>query len=239
MRFLITICIAILLSACAGTQVKPVDTAAGTTVDVGTITEPASQPIFEQRLMQQAEKAFRRGRLISPAHDNAYDRFHAVLLMNPDNATANAGLQAIVIRYAELIRDALGHSRYHQATGFMRVAQQYFPGNPLLVKLQRELAETRRHKSQSRVGPTPDVAVVDEFSLSVQLLNDSPEQLVPLLFSIAERVKVRNESVMIYARTDTEGRWIYRQLKKAVPGYRVRGDIRLAKRPKITVMPPL
>jgi hypothetical protein len=42
---------------------------------------------------------------------------------------------------------------------------------------------------------------------------------------------------MIIARTDVEGRWIYQKMRDAVPGYRVRGDIKLGNPPRVQLVP--
>ena len=52
-------------------------------------------------------------------------------------------------------------------------------------------------------------------------------------------MKNSGEFVLITSRTDDEGRWIYRQMQEAVPGYLVRGDIQLGSPPRVTLLPPL
>lgn len=199
-----------------------------------------AQKSFEDKLLDQAELAFRKGRLTAPSHDNAYDRFHSVLLINPDNQLARSGLQAILIRFADMIREALGASNYAGAEALLKQAQIYYPGNTLLLDLQEEARKARKHYQQvSLTKPDTTDMQVEEFELSPQTLRKDKEQLVPLITSIAQRVQQTDESVMIYATTDAEGRWIYSQMKKAVPGYRVRGDIRIASRPRIAILPPL
>ena len=202
----------------------------------------ARQPI-EQRLLQQAEEAFRRGNLIDPAHDNAYDRFHSVLKMNPSNTMARSGLQAILIRYADLIRDALARSRYDQARRLLKTTQIYYPGNTLLLDLKQQLLTQERaalrFDEQVLVRTSVDDLKRQDFALPVSKLGTDDAELAAFLTSIAQRIKVSDESILIYARTDSEGRWLYRTINAAVPDYRVRGDIRIARSPKITILPPL
>lgn len=202
----------------------------------------SARETMEARLLAQAEDAFRRGQLTRPAHANAYDRFHSVLMLNPNNDEARAGLQAMVIQLADGIRQELSVSRYTQAKALLAEAELYFPGHPLLMDLKQAIRtviaserKTRRQETVSRQAAPS----IDEYPLSTALLSDARESLLPLLSTIAQRVSHTDESVMIYARTDAEGRWIYQQMKKAVEGYRIRGDIRLAKQPKVAILPPL
>lgn len=199
----------------------------------------AARETMEQRFLIQAEEAFRRGRLTAPAHNNAYDSFHSVLLVNPDNQQARSGLQAILIRYADMVREAMAASRYRLSKDLVRQAQIYYPGNQLLLDLQQEIRKLQYSYQQTVLAKPTNDLTLQEFELPTQMLSDDRDALLPFINSIAQRVESTDESVMIYARTDAEGRWIYRQMKKAVPGYRVRGDIRLSQSPKIAILPPL
>ena len=57
--------------------------------------------------------------------------------------------------------------------------------------------------------------------------------MVQMLAGIAQRIRQHQMRVIIVARDDSEGRWIYGQLRQAVPGYRVRGDIKLGNPPRL------
>ena len=41
---------------------------------------------------------------------------------------------------------------------------------------------------------------------------------------------------VIVARNDAEGRWIYKSMQQAIEGYRLRGNIKMGKRPKVTLI---
>lgn len=226
----------------AGTQPAPAtpDPASDPT-PIPVIQDPqaAATAALEAKMLAKAERAFRAGRMTEPAHDNAYDTFHSVLLLNPNNSQARAGVQAILIRYADLIRRALAEQDYYNAEILLNRAQIYFPANALLLDLKKELAEAReKEDEQMLTKPPTDLAIVD-YPLPSGALSRRSSTVSGYLARIAQRLKENGESVMIHARSDAEGRWIYKQLNDAVPGYRVRGDIRLGRAAKIVILPPL
>ena len=202
-------------------------------------TQAAATAALDAKMLSKAERAFRSGRLTEPDHDNAYDTFHAVLLLNPNNSQARAGVQAILIRYADLIRRALAERDYYNADILLNRAQIYYPANALLLDLKKELAGAREKEDEQMLTTAPtDLAIVD-YPLPSGALSRRSSTVSDYLARIAQRLKENGESVMIHARSDAEGRWIYKQLNDAVPGYRVRGDIKLGRAAKIVVLPPL
>ncbi|SMF02250.1 hypothetical protein SAMN02745866_00182 [Alteromonadaceae bacterium Bs31] len=241
MRVLFILCVST-LGACSLSNTKQVPVAAEPAAAPPPVSRDATQFVeqsLEQRLVAKAENAFRKGRLTAPAHENAYDLFHSVLLINPDNQTARSGLQAILIRFSELVRGAMASRNYGAANALLKQAQTFYPANALLLDLQKEVRALQKQYHHAVLKQPTDDLTLQEFDIPKDLLSSDKEQLLPFINSIAQRVKATDESVMIYARTDAEGRWIYQQMKKFVPGYRIRGDIRLAKTPRIAVMPPL
>ena len=194
---------------------------------------------IEKKLLIKAQAAFRSGRLTQPEHDNAYDSFQSVLILNPSNGQARSGVQAILLRYAELARNGIRDGQLATAASLLRQAELYYPANPLLLDLKRELAREREREEETLLSNAPENITIMEYPLPSGALSRKSSTISAYLSRIAERVQESDESVMIYARSDAEGRWIYGQLKKAVPGYRVRGDIRISRKPKISVLPPL
>ncbi|WHI48901.1 hypothetical protein [Microbulbifer sp. VAAF005] len=62
--------------------------------------------------------------------------------------------------------------------------------------------------------------------------------LVEQLQRVAGRIRSEQLRVIIVARSDAEGRWVYQQLREAVPGYRVRGDIKVGNPAKLILIKP-
>ncbi len=77
----------------------------------------------------------------------------------------------------------------------------------------------------------------NEYLLDASLLGKDDPQIITKLTEIAKKLKATNSLAMIIARTDIEGRWIYQKMRDAVPGYRVRGDIKLGSPARIQLVP--
>lgn len=208
--------------------------------------KPSMYEALEAKLLFQAEQAFRQKRYLPiAAKDNAYDRFHSVLMLNSDNSTAKAGLQAIMLSYSDRIRRLMEADRLDSAQNILTQVETYYPANGLLLELKKGIDEQRRAQAKQLVIASessieePKQQRYEEIKLNPKDLSSKNDSAVELLNAIALRLQTTDESVMIYARNDAEGRWIYKQMKSAVKGYRVRGDIRYSKSPKIRILPPI
>ena len=229
--------VVLVLQGCGSVATKP------QTAGAAVKEEPVVQqnPI-EVAMLKRAEQAFRKGDLTKPNYANAYDLFHSVLIINPENQQARSGLQAILIRYAEMIREATRKNQFSKSQRLLSQVEKYYPANDLLMELKKE-AKKRKAAYMARQKPVPAEKPgdrnVSEFVLPTYALSKRTAELTRYIGEVAVRLKSSQEYVMIYARTDAEGRWIYSQLKKAVPGYRVRGDIKLGRKPRLVLLPPL
>lgn len=191
------------------------------------------------RLLDQAEEAVADNRLTLPLHDNAYDRYAAVRILEPDNARAKAGLDSILLSYAELTRAALRKGRLNDARQLLDRAESFYGGNPLLKDIEKDIQQAEALARQRAQRLQQQAADSDEFILPAQELSRKSPAVIDLLARVAERLRETDESILIRARTDAEGRWIYKQMSEAVPGYRIRGDIRVSSTPKLQLLPPL
>lgn len=200
---------------------------------------PASMTRIEARLLDQAQKSFRAGRYTTPIHNNAYDTFHAVLAINPENSHARGGLQAILLQYAQLVRNAIGQGRLSAASSTLKQAELHYPANALLMDLKRDIATARKALRDQPAMVEKKTPEHEEILLSTHHLDRNTVELQQTFQRLAERLSQSHESILIFARSDREGRWIYKQLKQAANGYRVRGDIRIARSPKVRILPPL
>lgn len=249
----IPVSLTLLLSACVTQEPAPRTAAQVQPVEAA---RPAG-PTLDQRvglLLRQAERALYNDRLLLPADDNAYDRYQAVLKLQPGNAQAKTGLQMIAMRYIEMGRTALRHSRLSEARTYATRARQVYADNPLLREFEQALADAQRHQAQAALGtPTAPSAgsgsgadsrstqaqSANEYPLNPAALSQRGAEIQAVLKQIADRVKRSDEVVLIVARNDEEGRWVYREMKKAAQGHRVRGDIKVGSPPRVVIYPPI
>lgn len=220
----------LLVGACVPITPAPVVSAQGA-------VERQEQVI--NRLLNQAERALQADRLMSPAADNAYDRFQAVLLMRPDNSVARTGLQLIVMRYIALGRDALARQRMSDVAHYIARAEAVGLGRELVEELKtqrdQQLAIQRRSAKQQTLMAGDHSRLI----LTPRVLNDRGLPLQQQLQAVAERIGSSHESLLIVARNDGEGRWLYKQIKAKLVGYRLRGDIRIGKTAYLEFLPSL
>lgn len=195
-------------------------------------------------LLRQAGSALRQSRLTSPEYDNAYDRFQSVLMLDPDNSQARSGLQSILITYAQLVRDDIRATRLSSARKRLKLMNDYYPKNALIIDLNARLrsAETEywahRVKQDNSAPVRKEEKNYREYSISAKELKNKSADLIDQLSGVAQELVRTDESILIYARSDADGRWVYKQLKKSAGDYRIRGDIRIGK-PMLRILPPI
>ncbi len=187
-------------------------------------------------LLLAAEKALSADRLMSPLHDNAYDRYRAVLLLRPDNAQAITGLQQVFLRYIALARAAIAKSRWSNAKTYLRRADIISPNHELIKGVKKTLLDQRAKAEASAEREAPEEGVYRLDNAQVAKRDPAVMQTLKL---VAERMRDSGETMMIVAKTDADGRWIYGQMKAAVPGFRLRGDIRLGGKTRIKLRAPI
>lgn len=185
-------------------------------------------------VLAKADAAFAAERYTQPAHNNAYDRYRAVLMIDPANARAQAGLMAVRDAYVTLAEKELDNGSAQHARYFVGLLKELYQGDEKVAVLTKRLGAVP-------ATPMPEVSnyFIKELPLPVAALSARGADIKALLKQVAERVEASRESVIIHARNDAEGRWIYQQLNAATPDFRVRGDIRIASRPAIHLQEPL
>lgn len=89
--------------------------------------------------LEAAETAIAALRLTTPAENNAYRHYQAVLALDPENAEAEAGIQRIVDLYVWLIEKAIAERRFRRAAIYLARAEAVSPNAPSLQKVRTEL----------------------------------------------------------------------------------------------------
>lgn len=184
-------------------------------------------------LILNGEYTLAHDQLLTPVNDNAFDYFRAALKLDPKNQRAKGGLLGIVMRYVDLARQAAARGNYSQATSMLNNARLVDPEN-LLIK---EVSEALSEQIKSAPPVEPYRGGDNEYLLNASLLGRENPDISAHLSEIAHKLKESDGLAMIIARSDNEGRWIYQQMRAAVPGYRVRGDIQIGSPPRVKLLP--
>lgn len=201
----------------------------------------APAPSFADELLKRAEAHMNAGRLLSPEEDNAYINFRAAQILDPNSAQARAGLNAILINEFNSARDQLARQRLSAAEQRYRQLQRLFPDAELIKILDAEIASARKvlqarvatRKREQPVENSANFKRIDERGL-----RKHSDAVVQQLQQLASELRETHQSVLIYAPSDALGRWMYQQMREAVPDYRIRGDIRIGA-PGIRLLEPL
>jgi len=85
-------------------------------------------------------------RLTTPAGDNAYQHYQAVVAAEPGHTQAREGIQRIVDQYVWLIRRDVQEGRLERARVYLNRAETVLPSAPSLQSLRKELTATERYR---------------------------------------------------------------------------------------------
>jgi hypothetical protein len=196
--------------------------------------ELTSQQKVIQRLLGEADYCLSQNKLLNPIADNAHDRYRSVLLMDPNNERAKLGLQMIALRYVDLAQTAAKRGNLSEANSLIKYAKGI--DNNLVVQ---DAANSLRKQLVNIPPAKAYVAIEGEIVLDAKKLQAKDPQLTTQLTGVANKAKQTDQFVLIIARTDADGRWIYQQLRNAVPGYLVRGDIRIGSPARVKLVSAL
>jgi hypothetical protein len=176
-------------------------------------------------ILYAARTAYEDNRLMSPANDNAYDRFIEVLQLDPGNEVAMQGIRDIVKRYIELADAATGLGKFSEASSLLGRAESLDPAHAELAGARARLETAQRNK-------------IDTYALDPEGLSSQSLEMMTRLGEIAQQIMRNEATFLINARNDEEGRWIYKIMRESVGGYRLRGNIDVSGTPNILVTVP-
>jgi hypothetical protein len=176
-----------------------------------------------QRLLIEAEIAFSDDNLTTPVDDNAWYRYLRVLVLDPENQSAREGISDIIEKYLDwTIQDI--------EAGYLRKAREYLvtvramdDTHPNLASVEKRLAEEESTGQQT-------------IKLSRYGLDNQSTTLADQLYWLGFQIQEQNARVIILARNDAEGRWIYQQLNKAEHGPRIRAQVKLDPTPSLRIL---
>lgn len=218
----------LLITACESQKQADTDEAISSppkvqTPDIRPATETMviipSQPSQEERLVAdtlfEGLQALDQDKLLTPVDDNAYSRFQRVLAIDPANKIALEGVEQILLRYVELSAEASRRGQFSDAESFLEKAAFVDKDHPALNE-GRVLLEAELNSG--------DLI----FELNNEDFLNRTESAVANLAEIAQKARENNAFFLITAPNDNLARWMYLQMRNAVPGFRLRGNIELA-----------
>ncbi len=216
----------LLLSSCVEVAIDPIPEvvrAPEPKEDIAAVrrAEKATRRHQVRILLASAERALARDRLTVPQYDNAYSWYQQVLAFDEANAEAHWGMSQITERYLQLAEQAF--SRGGRGKGELMLQRA------LAISATAEQANSVRSRFKAQPSDT-------EFLLATADLtarNDTITTRLAELALVAKKVKSR---LLIVARSDAEGRWIYQKMREAVDGHRLRGNIEIGSVPRIVLL---
>lgn len=191
--------------------------------------EPAwSEAAYLAELLEQAEVALKQDRLLVPEAGSAFALYREVLRSDPRNPIAHAGMQRITERYFELAEANWRVGNVSEAELMLRRAQDVAATPAQVARLKASWPAPPK-----RVEPK---LPSNSFGLSTEALSERGPAIQSRLREVAERAQTADSRLLIVARNDAEGRWIYQQMREAVTGYRLRGNIQIGAQPRVVLI---
>ncbi len=108
-------------------------------------------------LLEKAELALSKNRLMAPASDNAYGYYREVLALDPANEEAQAGVQRIITRYRELAQQSLKKGDRVDARRYASRGLTLAPRDRQLLAIQRQ-AQASRPRARKAQREEPEAA---------------------------------------------------------------------------------
>lgn len=185
---------------------------------------PTAQEREIQRLLAEASTAMAEDRLTTPSEDCAYYRYVRVLKLDPENGDARIGLSDIVERYLNWALMEARSRRFGRAYGYLASARSVDETHPNIAAVARQIDELQQAHST-------------RYKLSREGLAARSAEVAERLREIGAEIARSNASVVITARSDPDGRWIYQQLNAAT-GTRVRAQMQIGTPPSVELLAP-
>ena len=118
-----------------------------------TLKEPALSPEETKvaRLLAAAEADLKARRMTSPAGNNAWEKYQAVLKLDPGNLEAMAGVERVMSSYMELFGTAVEQEEFEKAAGYLAKVRELHPDSPVL-EAGEERIETAKQARDERLA---------------------------------------------------------------------------------------
>ena len=198
-----------------------------------------SQPEFQPQSLVVADKvlvylaaacqALATDPLSRPRRNSAFELYRNALVLDPENIHAHNGVALVVRRYISLANAALSQGRFERALSLLARAQNIDGNNSAVIAMRQALVQQEQLAS---IGERPIT-----LKLAVDELEGRDPKLVGQLQNLALSLAATGERIVIYARTDSESRWLYQQIKQAQPSHHFIVTTGLSSQPRIVRVP--
>ena len=188
-------------------------------------SQPSQQERFIAETLFEGLQALDQDKLLTPVDDNAYARFQRVLAIDSSNEIAREGIEQVLLRYIELSVEASRRGQFSDAASFLEKAAFVNEDHSALAEAKMLL--------ESEMNSEDLI-----FNLDSEDFMNRTEAAVAKLEQIAEQAKEHNAFFLIIAPNDILARWMYLQMRNAVKGFRLRGNIELANQTSIRLRVP-
>jgi hypothetical protein len=183
-------------------------------------------PINQDRLdllLDQGDRALAAGRLLTPIDDCAYDYYRQALLVAPNHPAAVHGLERVADRYIGMAEQAADRGQFDTAKAMLKHARYVDPDRPGIAETQALI--DMRSSAKRRHVP-----------LDAEELSSRAAGLADQLKALGGQAKAQDAWVIIHARSDAEGRWIYQQLASAAGDRRIRAELTIGAPPAVDLL---
>jgi tetratricopeptide (TPR) repeat protein len=204
------------LSACTATPPAPApapEPAAAPAPAPAVATPPVDIDRLDA-LLERGDEAMKAGRLLTPIDDCAYDYYREALALAPDHPAAQHGLQRLAERFVGMAEQAAERGQFDTARSLLERARIVSPKLDSIAAAQAQI-DLRSSAPRSRVALDPEQ------------LSAHTADVAARLNALGARAKAEDAWVIIRARSDAEGRWIYQQMARAPGDRRIRAELTL------------
>lgn len=206
---------------------------------------PSKNEVLIRQYLYEAQDALAHDRLTSPRNDNALAGYQRVLALDPRNEKARAGIKLISRRYLSMAKKAEQENDFSRALGYARQAQRMAPGyegaGHMVKHLQQRKAEYDAQQMQIvKAGIGAQVTLKSKGNEYFLAAGDVARRNITAkaqLAQIAEKAKNLDSRLLIVAKNDGDGRWIYSQMRDSLTtDYRLRANIRVDSDTRIVLL---
>jgi len=191
-------------------------------VDPSLTGDPASEI---DRLLDEADLALSEHRLTTPPDNNAWYRYLRVLTMDPENQRAVQGIHDIADKYLDWSLQSLNEGNLNKAQRFLTRARAVDDQHPNILAVDNRIREYQKNQ-------------LERINLSPAEISQRSPSLAQKLELIGAKIPRKTGQVIIRARSDIEGRWIYQQLSRIDRKLRLRAQILFDNLPSLTIITP-